>query len=99
MKLGEIINRRPNKRLHSKEHLLAEDISVLMAEPKKFAAYLGIARLYYESDLRALAKRVLEKKDLPMEARGRYFFAAIKGLTKKTNVEYNNRREKQNSKE
>ncbi|MBI2052237.1 MAG: hypothetical protein HYT38_00970 [Candidatus Sungbacteria bacterium] len=83
MKLGEIINRRPNKRLHSKEHLLAEDISVLMAEPKKFAAYLGIARLYYESDLRALAKRVLEKKDLPMAARGKYFFGALKGLTKK----------------
>lgn len=83
MELGEIVKRRVNKRLHSKEHLLAEDMSGLMAEPKKFAAYLGIAKLYHESDLRALAKRVLEKKDLPLEARGKYFFAALKGLAKK----------------
>ena len=83
MELGEIVKRRANKRLHSKEHLLAEDMSGMMAEPKRFAAYLGIAKLYHESDLRALAKRVLEKKDLPLEARGKYFFAALKGLVKK----------------
>jgi len=53
-----------------------------MGEPKKFAAYLGIAKLYYESDLRALARYVREKEDLPIEARGKYFFASLKGLTK-----------------
>lgn len=83
MKLGEIIKVRSNRRLHSKEHLLAEDLSRLMREPKKFAAYLGIAQLYREDDLRALAKRVIEKSDLALEARGKYFFASLKGLPKK----------------
>ena len=63
----------PDKHLHSKEHVLADDLSTMMVEPKRFAAYLGIAKLYYESDLRALARRVLEKADLPHEARGKYF--------------------------
>ncbi|MEK7564862.1 MAG: hypothetical protein AAB501_01325 [Patescibacteria group bacterium] len=84
MHIGDIIRaNKVNKRLHSKEHLLAEDISRLMHEPKKFAAYLGIANLYHESDLRGLAKRVIEKNDLPLEARGKYFFGALKGLVKK----------------
>ena len=72
----------PDKKLHSREHLLADDLATLMAEPKKFAAYLGIAKRYYESDLRALARRVMEKADLPREARGKYFFAALRGLTR-----------------
>lgn len=85
MHIGDIIRgNKVNKKLHSKEHLLAEDISRLMREPKKFAAYLGIAKLYHESDLRGLAKRVIEKMDLPLEARGKYFFGALKGLTKKS---------------
>lgn len=75
---------QPDKKLHSREHLLADDLSNMMAEPKRFAAYLGIAQLYYEEDLRALAKRVAAKKDLPLGSRGKYFFAALKGLTKKT---------------
>ena len=73
----------PDKKLHSREHVLADDLSRMMGEPKKFAAYLGIAELYYESDLRGLASRVREKEDLPSEARGKYFFAAIKGFAKK----------------
>lgn len=78
----------PDKKLHSREHLLADDLSRDMREPKRFGAYLGIAKLYYESDLRALAKRVLEKSDLPVEARGKYFFAALKGLIKKSGVKF-----------
>ena len=73
----------PDKKLHSREHVLAEDVSQILAEPKRFAAYLGIAGRYYESDLRALARRVREKEDLPIEARGKYFFAALRGLVKK----------------
>ena len=73
----------PDNKLHSREHVLADDLSRMMGEPKKFAAYLGIAELYYESDLRGLASRVREKEDLPSEARGKYFFAAIKGFAKK----------------
>ena len=74
----------PDKYLHSREHLLADDLSREMLEPKRFASYLGIAKLYYESDLRALAKYVLQKSDLPSDARGKYFFAALKGLPKKS---------------
>ncbi len=66
--------------LHSAAHLLADDLANLMHEPKRFGAYLGIARRYYESDLRALARRVREKENLPSEARGKYFFAALRGL-------------------
>lgn len=68
----------PDKKLHSREHLLADDLSRMLGEEKKFAAYLGIAQRYYESDLRALARRVREKQDLPADARGKYFFAALR---------------------
>lgn len=68
----------PDKKLHSREHLLADDLSRMLGEEKRFAAYLGIAKRYYESDLRALARRVMEKEDLPAAARGKYFFAALR---------------------
>jgi len=84
----------PDKHLHSREHVLADDLSRLMEEPKKFAAYLGIAKLYYESDLRTLAKRVLQKADLPREARGKYFFAALKELPKMPGAKLKNLRRK-----
>ncbi|MBI4225074.1 MAG: hypothetical protein HY617_01965 [Candidatus Sungbacteria bacterium] len=73
----------PDKKLHSREHVLAEDLSMALGEPKRFAAYLGLAMRYHESDLRALSRYVLEKKDLPAEARGKYFFGSLKGLIKK----------------
>jgi hypothetical protein len=76
----------PDKKLHSREHLLADDLSKMMGEPKRFAAYLGIAKMYYESDLRALARRVLEKENLPPDAHGKYFFAALRGLVKNRNT-------------
>lgn len=70
----------PDKKLYSREHVLAEDLSHMLGEPKKFAAYLGIAKHYYERDLRALARTVREKNDLPLDARGKYFFACLRGL-------------------
>lgn len=84
----------PDPHLHSKEHLLADDLSRSMHEPKKFASYLGIAKLYYESDLRALARYILEKSDLPAEALGKYFFASLKGLIKKPGVKFTRKRRK-----
>lgn len=86
----------PDKHLHSKEHLLADDLSKMMGEEKRFAAYLGIAKLHYESDLRALARYVLEKENLPVEARGKYFFAALKGLPKQPGVKFKKRKKKRN---
>jgi len=77
-----------SKHLHSKEHVLADDLSQAMREPKKFAAYLGIAKLYHESDLRRLMRYVLEKENLPPDARGKYFFASLKGLDKKPGVKF-----------
>lgn len=67
-----------NVKIHSREHLLADDLSRMLGEEKRFAAYLGIAMRYHESDLRALARRVLEHQGLPAEARGKYFFAALR---------------------
>lgn len=84
----------PDKHLHSREHVLADDLSQMMQEPRRFAAYLGLAGLYYESDLRGLARRVLEKEDLPIEARGKYFFAAVKGLIKRPGAKLKNTRRK-----
>ncbi len=69
--------------LHSRQHVLADDLSRMLGEPKKFSQYLGIAYLYDETDLRGLAGRVMEKHDLPHEAYGKYFFACLKGLVKK----------------
>lgn len=91
----------PDKHLYSKEHVLADDLSRMMGEPKKFAAYLGIAKLYYESDLRALARYVrekYEKDELPAEARGKYFFAALKSLSKKPGAKLKNLRRKKKKK-
>lgn len=69
-----------DKKLHSAEHVVALDLSQMLGEPKKFAAYLGIAKRYYERDLRALARTVREKDDLPKEAWGRYFFGCLRNL-------------------
>lgn len=86
----------PDKKLHSKEHVLADDLTRMMEEKKRFAAYLGIAKRYYESDLRALARRVLEKEDLPRDARGKYFFAALRGLDKKPGVKFKKKKKTKN---
>ena len=73
----------PDTHLHSREHMLADDLSRMMLEPKRFSAYLGIARMYRESDLRALAKRVIAKPDLDPGSRGKYFFGSVRGLVKR----------------
>ena len=83
-----------NKHLHSREHVLADDLSRMMHEPKRFASYLGIAKLYNESDLRALARYVTEKKDLPVESKGKYFFGALRRLPKKFYPLINKKRNK-----
>ncbi|MBI3442304.1 MAG: hypothetical protein HY007_00850 [Candidatus Sungbacteria bacterium] len=84
----------PDTKLHSREHVLAEDLSQMLHEPKRFAAYLGIAKRYDESDLRALARYVVEKKDLPVEVRGKYFFASLRRLIRKPEVKKAKRRTK-----
>lgn len=75
-----------DKHLHSREHVLAEDLSQMLCEPKRFAAYLGIAKIYDESGLRALAKYVSQKKELPPDGRGKYFFGALRTMQRKNPV-------------
>lgn len=75
-----------DKHLHSREHVLAEDLSQTLREPKRFAAYLGIAKMYDEGDLRGLAKYVSQKKELPPETRGKYFFGALRSMQRKNPV-------------
>lgn len=88
----------PDKKLHSREHLLADDLSRMLGEEKRFASYLGIAKRYYESDLRALARRVLEKQDLPQEARGKYFFAALRDKPQRPEAKHRKKKRKSTKK-
>lgn len=92
----KLLSKTADKHLHSKEHLLADDLSRMMGEPKRFGSYLGISRLYHESDLRSLAKYILEKPDLPASARGKYFFACLKGLIKKSGIKLKQNLKKKN---
>lgn len=93
------INPKKNRYLHSQEHVLADDLSRDMKEPKKFAAYLGIAKLYRESDLRALAKYILAKKNLALKNRGKYFFGALRRMPKKQGITFKiSKRKKKNGK-
>ncbi|GEM_PF-1684964 len=91
---SRMLKKEADKRLHSREHALADDLSQKMGEPKRFAAYLGIAKLYRESDLRGLSRYVLEKENLPSEARGKYFFAALRGLSKVRGVTFKKKQKK-----
>ena len=84
----------PDKKLHSREHLLADDLAQEMREPKRFAAYLGLAQLYEESDLRALARYVREKENLPQDVWGKYFFGSVKNLKKKFGARLKNSKKK-----
>ncbi len=46
--------------LHSKDHVLADDLSQRLAEPKRFGFYLRMAKKYNHEFLRNIAGRVLE---------------------------------------
>ena len=87
--------KKRNTQLHSREHVSADDLSKAMLEPKKFAAYLGIAKMYEEPDLRALTRSILEKKDLDFKNRGKYFFGALRRLERKQNVRHGNKNNKE----
>ena len=57
------ITRKPQKKsrfLHSENHLLADDLSKKLNEPKRFGFYLKIAEKYNHGFLRRIAGEVLE---------------------------------------
>ena len=74
------IDPKAKAKLHSKQHVLADDLSKMLGEPKKFAAYLGLAMKYPESVLRRIAAEVMEDYHKDTEGklhRGKLFFYKV----------------------
>ncbi len=65
-----------NRYLHSPNHLLADELSQRLHDPKHFGFYLKMATLYDHGLLRTLAGQVLESKDI--KTPGRLFAYLIK---------------------
>lgn len=51
-----------SQHLHSPSHVLADELSVKMSEPKRFGFYLKMAEKYDHNLLRRIAGQVLESK-------------------------------------
>ena len=49
------------KYLHSKDHVLADELSNKLGEPKRFGLYLRMAKKYNHDFLRRIAGDILEK--------------------------------------
>ncbi len=74
-----------NRYLHSPNHLLADELSNRLSDPKHFAFYLKMATLYDHNFLRKLAGEVLESKDV--HTPGRLFAFLIKKHNEETSAE------------
>ena len=73
------LQRKPiqkNKFLHSPNHLLADELSLKLADTKHFGFYLKMATLYNHSFLRKLANEILENKNV--QTPGKLFAYLIK---------------------
>lgn len=69
-----------SSKLHYREHVLADDLSRQMSEPKRFAAYLGLAMRYPENILRRFASEVMETYRLDQTGKtnpGKLFFYKV----------------------
>jgi hypothetical protein len=55
---------KPSVKLHSEEHLLADEISKAFAEPKRFAMYLGVIKRVGAGE----ARRIF--RELQLEGKG-----------------------------
>ena len=69
-----------NKKLHRREHVLADDLSCLLGEPKRFGAYLGLAMRYPEEILRRFASETEDdyRRDQTGKMhRGKLFFYKV----------------------
>lgn len=69
-----------NKKLHRREHVLADDLSRQMNEPKLFAKYLGLAMRYPEDVLRRMASEVMDSYNSDRTGKmhpGKLFFYKI----------------------
>ncbi len=63
--LKQKLSAKPKKSqfLHSPDHLLADELSQKMNEPKRFGFYLKMAQKYNHGVLRRIAGEVLENKN------------------------------------
>ena len=60
------LQRKPiqkNKFLHSPNHLLADELSLKLADTKHFGFYLKMATMYDHNVLRRLAGQIMENKN------------------------------------
>ncbi len=57
---GRLAAPKPNRHLHSAEHLLADEIIKAFGEPKKFGMYLGIIKRVGVDNARRFFREVLE---------------------------------------
>jgi hypothetical protein len=55
---------KKNRYLHSPDHLLADELSTQLKDPKHFGLYLKMATLYDHHFLRKLAGEVMENKNV-----------------------------------
>lgn len=53
---------KPDSKLHSPNHILAEELSIKMGEPKRFGFYLKMAITHDHNVLRRIAGGVAESK-------------------------------------
>lgn len=56
------LKKRKEKHLHSPAHVLADELSVRLSDPRHFAFYLKMALTHDHNLLRRLAGEVLEQK-------------------------------------
>jgi len=67
---------KKNRYLHSPDHLLADELSRKLRDPKHFGLYLKMAALHNHDFLRKVAGEVLESKDV--KSPGKLFSYLIK---------------------
>lgn len=74
--------RKKSNHLHSSSHILADELSNKMGEPKRFGFYLKMALKYDHNKLRGIAAKVLESKSRNPGALFTYLLSHEKKLEK-----------------
>lgn len=88
--LKSLAKKRPPQRpkksryLHSPAHLLADELSTKLRDPKHFGFYLKMALLYPPDYLRKLASEVFEQKNV--KTPGKLFAFLIKKRNEEINA-------------
>ena len=77
MKISKDYLQKPKRdpHLHSPSHVLADELTRMFGEPKRFGFYLGIASRHDHAVIRRIAGEIMEK---PVENPGALFAYKIK---------------------